>query len=109
MQLGILVPLRVHFPALARALRARQPGSATRRRDESVIDGQAPWGTKRLDTREDRILDPGESSSPGGGETVLWPIVTLPHWEVAADRLLSGASDRTIEEERYEKGLRGPH
>lgn len=31
------------------------------------INGQAPWGTRRFDTRENRSLAPGEKSTPGGG------------------------------------------
>jgi len=73
------------------------------------INGQAPWGTLRRDTRENRTLGPKEISSPGSGGTILVedPDI-LPHWKPAAQRFLSGASYKAIGDELYEAGLRGP-
>jgi len=73
------------------------------------INGQAPWGTLRRDTREDRTLGPKENSSPGSGGTILVedPDI-LPHWKPAAQHFLSGASYKAIGDGLYEAGLRGP-
>ncbi|TVP58587.1 MAG: recombinase family protein [Gemmatimonadales bacterium] len=50
------------------------------------VNGQAPWGTLRMDTKEQSVLKPGENSMPGGGGTVLVedPDV-LPFWSKAAE------------------------
>lgn len=73
------------------------------------INGQAPWGTRRFDTRENRSLGPGENSTAGGGGTILQgdPEI-LPHWEPSARRFLAGASYKGIGELLYRDGLRGP-
>jgi hypothetical protein len=84
-----------------------------RRRQEGEkgwwVNGQAPWGTKRYDTRERRVVEPGESSSSSSGGTILVedPAV-LSYWGAGAQSFLAGASFTGVGEQLYEKGLRGP-
>ena len=73
--------------------------------------GEAPWGTKRIDTRADnRVLKKGELSTPGGGGTILGPDEgVLVLWEQAAKLILGGRSlDATGAWLHDEKHLRGP-
>ncbi|MCX5762896.1 MAG: recombinase family protein, partial [Gemmatimonadetes bacterium] len=72
-------------------------------------NGGAPWGTKRKDTKTNRILAAGEPSTPGGGGTTLVPDVpALKLWQTAAKRILNGASLDKVGVELFEKGVRGP-
>lgn len=71
--------------------------------------GSAPWGTLRKDTRTDRVLMPGEVSTPGGGGTILIPDQPLLDlWKEAAERILAGASLDAVGTMLYAKGIRGP-
>lgn len=71
--------------------------------------GEAPWGTKRKDTRSGRVLETGQASTPGGGGTVLIPNEPiLGHWRDCAQRFLAGASRDALGEMLHAKGVRGP-
>jgi DNA invertase Pin-like site-specific DNA recombinase len=73
------------------------------------VAGTAPWGTKRFDTRTQRVLNDGELSSPGGGGTILVPDPKiLKLWKPAAKRILAGASRDAVGADLYDKGVRGP-
>ena len=111
--LADVINLAVHAYAAAVYSADLSKHAARGRRNEGEkgwwINGQAPWGTKRFDTRENRVLEPGENSTPGGGGTILVgdPAV-IRHWNPGAEKFLLGASYKGIGQELYKKGLRGP-
>jgi DNA invertase Pin-like site-specific DNA recombinase len=71
--------------------------------------GGAPWGTKRLDTRTNRVLEKGELGSPGGGGIILTPdSAALAVWNRAAKRLVAGASLDEIGRGLFAEGILGP-
>lgn len=71
--------------------------------------GGAPWGTKRFDTRTNRVLEKGELGSPGGGGIILKPDQSaLNVWNRAAKRLVTGASLDEIGRGLFAEGILGP-
>lgn len=69
-----------------------------------------PFGTRRFDTRSNKVLGPGEASTGGAGGVVLVadpPL--LEAWEYAARRLIAGDSLEAIGGALYDRGIRGRH
>jgi DNA invertase Pin-like site-specific DNA recombinase len=72
------------------------------------MGGPAPWGTRRMDSTNGRILSQKETAS-ARARTILVPDPdVLPHWEPAARLLLQGATWDGIGEELFGEGIRGP-
>ena len=111
--LGDVISIAVH--AYAAAVYSQDLSKHAKRGRQAVgsqgwwVNAGAPWGTKRKDTTTGQVLEPGEDSSPGGGGVVLVPDpAILPIWDLAAGKLLEGASYKGIGEALFDRGIRGP-
>ena len=72
------------------------------------VNGRAPWGTKRFDTKADRVLEDKEKATHRGSVILVPDEEVLKHWEPAAKRVLAGVSLDKIGADLRALGIMGP-
>ena len=111
--LADVINLAVHaYAAATYSKDLSQHAARGRRREGSQgwwVNGQAPWGTLRFDTRTGTVLKKGELGTSGGGGKILVPDPEiLPHYVPLAEKLLAEHSFHGLGAELYDRGVCGP-